>query len=313
MQAGSGHPPPTRSFRSINDPSNHNKSAKSRDVEDSYVCRISLCVTNRKAIIEHLDLSRYKTERCTRDPCRNPRTCPNFHSGDDFRRDPFAFPYSPELCEFGKNCFSRSKCQFSHNKYETSYHPKRYKTRYCKHLLEINQCKYGKYCGNAHNDQDIRIELLHTMAQDDDFYVFKYKTEFCPFQMEHNIRKCVYGHSWEDYRRNILVYPYSKSLCGNYQEVGFGRLEYRCPNVKNCKMSHNVFESDFHPQSYKKYPCQYPKCDGVGCPFLHREENPRFKVIEQRRDFYVYPYNRILPSTFVEKSSFFTARSANIY
>lgn len=288
------------------------RSVVSGNVEDSYVCRISLCVTNRKAIIEHLDLTRYKSEKCPKDVCRNPKTCPYFHTVEDYRRDPFSARYSPELCEFGPNCYSRAKCRFAHNKFEVHYHPRRYKKKYCKYLLEINRCKYGKYCAYAHNDQDIRIELLHTMARNDDFFLFKYKTEFCPFQMEHNLRKCIYGHSWEDYRRNILKYPYSKTLCKHHVEIPLGRLEW-CPDGLNCGMSHSRFESDFHPQNYKKFPCHIPECDGQMCPFLHRDESTRFRVIDHNKDFYMFPYNRILPSTFIDKESFFHAKSSNLF
>lgn len=299
--------------RSLHEQQSKNPSTNSGKAEDTYVCKISLCVTNKKAIIEHLDLERFKTEKCTRETCRNVKTCPFYHSGGDCRRDPFKYPYSPEPCEFGRNCFSRMKCQFAHNKYEINYHPLRYKKKYCSHLLEINHCRYGKYCAYAHNDQDIRIELLHTLVRDDDFYIFKYKTEFCPFQMEHNIRKCIYGHSWEDYRRRILRYPYSKNLCKYHAMVPLGKLDLRCPDNVNCPFSHNHFEADFHPQNYKKFACPFQDCDGVGCPFLHREESQRFKVIDQKQEFYLYPYNRIVPSAFPDKKSFFNARSSNIW
>lgn len=304
--------PLTRSIRSVPDVMPGNRSVSSRNVEDSYVCRISLCVTNRKAIIDHLKLSRYKTEKCPRDVCRNTKTCPYFHGAEDCRRDPFTTTYSPELCEFGINCFSRAKCVCSHNKYESNYHPLRYKRKYCKYLLEINRCKYGKYCADAHNDQDISIELLHTMARNDDFYLFKFKTEFCPFQMEHSIRKCVYGHSWEDFRRDILKYPYSNSLCMRHMEGPHGRLDFRNPEVLNCHLSHNRLECDFHPKSYKKYPCQMPECDRNMCPFWHRDESQRFRNIDKNKDFFVFPYNRILPSTFVDKESFFKSKSPNL-
>jgi len=303
----------SRSIRSLNEAPSMTRSTRSQNPEESYICRISLCVTNRKAIIEHLDLARFKTEKCTKEACRNHKTCPFYHSGSDWRRDPFTFTYSPDPCEFGRNCFSRTKCLYAHNKYESNYHPRRYKMRYCKYLLEITRCKAGKYCADAHNDQDIRIELLHTFAKNDDFFIFKFKTEFCPFQMEHNVRKCVYGHSWEDFRRPILKHPYSNSLCKHHPEIPFGKLEYRCREGLKCPLSHNLFERDFHPQSYKKYACQFPECDASVCPFLHRDESPRFRVIDQNKDFYIYPYNRILPTTFVEKESFFLAKSPNIY
>lgn len=51
--------------------------------------------------------------------------------------------------------------------------------------------------------------LIHNYAEDDDFYMFYYKTEFCPFNLtEHDKSKCVYAHNWQDYRRKPDIYPY---------------------------------------------------------------------------------------------------------
>lgn len=288
------------------------RSQKSQNIEEPTVAPMVITLSNKKSVIEHLDLSKYKTEKCPKEVCRTKKNCPFFHNGDDYRRDPAKFIYTPEFCEFGKNCLSRQKCLLSHNKFETNFHPLRYKKKYCKHILEINRCAYGKFCANGHNDQDIKVQLLHTMARNDDFYLFKFKTEFCPFQMEHNMRKCVYSHSWEDYRRDIMKTPYSKVLCNRWMSVSVGKLEYRCHEGLSCKLSHGCFESDFHPLNYKKYSCQFAECDMHICPFLHLDENPRFRILDQNKDFYVYPYNRILPSTYLEKASFFKVKSQNI-
>lgn len=289
-----------------------NQSMKSQTVDESYVCRISLYITNKKAMIEHLDLSRFKTEKCPKEVCRNKKACPFYHDQSDSRRDPAKTPYLPEYCEFGKDCLSKQICMFAHNKYEFNYHPLKYKKKYCKHIIEISTCKYGKYCYHAHNDQDIKIQLIHTMQKNDDFFIFKFKTEFCPFPMDHNVYKCVYSHSWEDFRRDILKTPYSKVKCKRWSEVPTGKLEYRCPDGLKCKLSHGFYESDFHPQNYKKFPCQFPECDKRICPFLHLEESQKFRMLDANKEFFIYPYNRILPNTFIEKTSFFKARSQNL-
>ena len=288
-------------------------SMKSVGPEESYIHNITLCISNKKEVIEHLDLNKYKTIRCEKEvPCRNIKTCPYFHNGDDFRRDLSKIPYTSELCQFGKHCLIKMNCELSHNKYESNYHPEKYKMKYCKHILEINRCKYGKFCYNAHNDQDLKIALLHTMRRDDDFFIFKFKTEFCPFQMEHNIKNCIYAHSWEDHRRDILKSPYSNNICQRWFENPFGKLEDRCSKGLNCPQCHGRYESDFHPLNFKKYPCQFPNCSQKVCPFVHIEESMRFKGLEQKKDFFIFPYNRITPGTFIESKSFFKSKSPNI-
>ena len=57
-------------------------------------------------------------------------------------------------------------------------------------------------------------DLLHIMEpKDPDFYCFYYKTEWCPWNMEHDKHKCVYAHSWADYRRKPYFKNYELKYC----------------------------------------------------------------------------------------------------
>mgnify|MGYP006969956972 CR=1 FL=1 len=55
----------------------------------------------------------------------------------------------------------------------------------------------GEYCSFAHNEGDIMIELIHNLEYDNDFYIFYYKTVWCPFNyINHDRANCVYAHNW---------------------------------------------------------------------------------------------------------------------
>jgi hypothetical protein len=44
-------------------------------------------------------------------------------------------------------------------------------------------CEYGKFCSFAHSEEDISIELIHNLEYDDDFFMFYYKTVWCPYNL----------------------------------------------------------------------------------------------------------------------------------
>ena len=39
------------------------------------------------------------------------------------------------------------------------------------------------------------------MTRNQEFYMFYFKTEWCPYNTEHNKAQCVYAHNWQDFRR----------------------------------------------------------------------------------------------------------------
>jgi hypothetical protein len=80
---------------------------------------------------------------------------------------------------------------------EELYHHLKYKTKFCK---DPSKCKFAEFCSYAHSDDDILIDLLHQMEpKDNDFYLFHFKTVWCPFstssQDHANRGKCPYAHN----------------------------------------------------------------------------------------------------------------------
>lgn len=79
-------------------------------------------------------------------------------------------------------------CDFSHNRVERLYHPDKYKTKFCTHYPQtLCQCEYDDFCCFAHSEKDIKVPLLHLMnPKDMDFYLFYFKTAWCPLTKDHN-------------------------------------------------------------------------------------------------------------------------------
>lgn len=274
---------------------------------NSYLCKISLQLSSDQSVVKHLKLDKFKTEHCPKSKsCENHQQCFYYHSNADKRRSPAECKYMSTLCEFGMNCLKKT-CPYSHNEYEKAYHPNQYRKIYCTNILKQEKCPMGDYCANAHSDSELKVELIHTMERNDDFFLFKYKTELCPIHFDHNYDKCIYGHSWEDFRRDIMKTPYGTTLCRNWEDEG------KCPEGQKCDKAHGQNEIEFHPLNYKRLECQYgSNCKRVYCGYLHPGDSTRFLEIAKKDKFYIYPYNRILPGLFVQTQSIFNKKSENI-
>ncbi len=61
----------------------------------------------------------------------------------------------------------------------------------------MENCLYGNCCSFAHNEDEIQCELLHKLEKNNDFFMTKFKTIWCPFgNIKHNKSTCVYAHNW---------------------------------------------------------------------------------------------------------------------
>ena len=63
---------------------------------------------------------------------------------------------------------------------ERLYHHERYKTKFCL-SSKPEDCVYGDFCSFAHSENDIKTRLIHNYPRNIDFYMFYFKTEWCPF------------------------------------------------------------------------------------------------------------------------------------
>lgn len=59
--------------------------------------------------------------------------------------------------------------------------------------------------------------MIHLLARDQDFYLRKYKTVWCPDTLQHDRSNCVYAHNIQDFRRDPYSPPYYEAeKCPNW-------------------------------------------------------------------------------------------------
>lgn len=163
-----------------------------------------------------LDLMTFKTQPCKNQIAHNPKKCFFYHDSNmKDRRRPPTF-YTSELCTKANNdCQLSENCPQAHNRVEDFYHPEKYKTKFCQTFPNrVNNCDYGDLCAFAHTESELSVDILEMMEHDADFYMFHFKTVWCPFsEKEHQRDVCVYAHNWQDFRRKPHIYLYNKDQC----------------------------------------------------------------------------------------------------
>jgi len=261
-------------------------SIESTDVTHSCVASESLGGPLRVPVIEHLDLNGFKIKSCPLNTQHNHKHCPYYHNAKDRKRLGFAF--SAELCEYaekdGMTCPHGEMCPKAHNRVEQLYRPEKYKTKFCTfYPNNLEKCDYGTFCSFAHTENDIVIELIHNYEYDEDFYMFHFKTVWCPFNLtQHDKALCVYAHNWQDYRRKPNVHTYDPTPCSNWKSTDF-ILNYEdgCYFKEKCSKCHGWKENEYHPLNYKSKPCPAGKnCNkGRDCPHYH--------TLRERRYFFI--------------------------
>lgn len=131
------------------------------------------------------------------------------------------------------------------------------------------------------------MRLIHTLVPSQkrqatpeafDFYMEYFKTEWCPFNHEHNKAQCFYAHNYQDFRRRPSLFTYEVSLCQAWQSGTFiTSYEEGCKLVQKCFYAHGWKEQQFHPLVYKTQPCVegQPCFKGLECPFYHSSKDRR--------------------------------------
>jgi len=95
-------------------------------------------------------------------------------------------------------CPLKDACPRAHNRVEDFYHPEKYKTKFCQtYPNRVESCDYGDMCAFAHHESELSVDILEKMNRDADFYMFHFKTVWCPFSdKDHQREICVYAHNW---------------------------------------------------------------------------------------------------------------------
>ena len=296
-------------------------------------------IQNQQYVLnEHLFLMNFKTMECGNKLQHSYKTCLFYHNSKDRRR--FGNFYSNEMCEFAEKdqvelCPLEDKCPKCHNRLEQLYKPDKYKKKFCSfYPSNLHNCEYGKYCSFAHSESEILIELIHNYEYDEDFYLFHYKTVWCPFNLAQQDKVlCVYAHNWQDNRRKPHIKNYEPFLClsWKHKDIILNYEDAGCPNNENCNRCHGWKENEYHPLNYKVKPCSsgFNCTKGSLCPYFHSHKDRRFLFFLFKIDFYLkiilkrivsvniqstffrfYPRNRIISNTFKVRASSFPLKNA---
>lgn len=147
-------------------------------------------------IFMHLDLLIFKTQPCQKKKSHKAKTCMNYHFTSEIRRSLKQYNYGKVICPEKDHCHKGDMCEFCHNFVEQIYHPENYKKKYCNDFISNGQCKFGNFCAQAHSDLELKIAPLHLMPIDENFLLFHFKSEFCPFsKINHDRFTCVFAHN----------------------------------------------------------------------------------------------------------------------
>mmetsp|Transcript_35814 Transcript_35814/g.40711 ORF Transcript_35814/g.40711 Transcript_35814/m.40711 type:complete len:1138 (+) Transcript_35814:108-3521(+) len=247
---------------------------------------------SRTLPVVHLELSTFKTRPCRTQQQHNPKHCEYYHSAKDRKRA--GHHYHFDMCgEVQKNesCSHKDDCRRAHNMVEQLYHKDKYKTKFCTFYPDnLDNCDYKMYCSFAHSEADIKVHLIHKMNRDEEFYMFYYKTVWCPYNTQHDKALCVYAHNWQDYRRKPHIYHYENTPCPAWKSDTFIlTYEEGCVKEGSCIKCHGWKEQEYHPLNYKTRSCTSGRnCQkGQDCPYYHSQADrripgtPEFRLIPQ--------------------------------
>ena len=127
---------------------------------------------------QYLNIDYFKLHPCSNTKQHQHKHCVNYHNSKDRKR--YGNFYSDNMCSYiskGEKCPRGEECTDSHSRVEQLYQYQTYKKKFCSHYPNnIDKCEYEDFCSFAHNEEEIRTELIHNYEFDEDFYMFHYKT-----------------------------------------------------------------------------------------------------------------------------------------
>lgn len=236
----------------------------------------------------------FKTRPCNIDGEHDHRACPWYHSEREKRRPVLIEGSSPAYysvpCELRFDdegiCPKGDLCDRCHSNTELLYHPDLYKKRFCH---QPRNCARGKFCAFAHSREELLAPYFSPEEENhptEEFMAHHFKTQWCPIGGPHDWEKCVYAHTYRDFRR-VPALGYSSQPCPRWvasTKLNAADTDYltRCPLGFSCPLAHGAKEQLYHPRFYKANPCSDRHCRRrVLCAFTHGEA-PRTRV-EHRR------------------------------
>eukprot|EP00930_Biecheleria_cincta_P019539 TRINITY_DN14888_c0_g1_i1.p1 TRINITY_DN14888_c0_g1~~TRINITY_DN14888_c0_g1_i1.p1 ORF type:complete len:453 (-),score=56.43 TRINITY_DN14888_c0_g1_i1:146-1504(-) len=184
----------------------------------------------------------------------------------------------------------------------SSRHPRswatgpRRKMRFCVSYPDVAQCWRGAVCEFAHSREEATAYLLTPeqeqqvlRALTEDFFLYDFKTRWCPIGVQHEWQSCVYAHNHQDARRHVSI-GYGPQPCPYWAKKA-PNAEYneRCPNGLWCPYAHGAKEQLYHPQYFRTVICRDLRnkvCPRQQlCAFYHRRSERRRRRVPADVDY----------------------------
>jgi len=185
----------------------------------------------------------------------------------------------------------------------------RHKQRFCASFPDVSQCRRGVSCVFAHSREEARTPLLSLeqeqqapSALTEEFFMYKFKTLWCPVGVQHDWQTCVYAHNYQDARRQVSI-GYGPRPCPYWAKKDpSAEYSQRCPLGLRCPFSHGAKEQLYHPQYFRTVICRDLRAKACPrqrlCAFFHRRAARR-KPPTDNTDYGVPLKEEALPDTWV--------------
>jgi len=178
------------------------------------------------------------------------------------------------------------------------------KRRFCSTYPQVGKCKQGAQCLYAHSREEIlgpvcsaEEEALENVSPD--FFMWTYKTQWCPIGSFHDWQECIYAHNYQDYRRDPRL-GYSTVVCPDWEKVNRDpKYTSRCPRGFACGFAHGAKEQLYHPAYFRSVLCNDhfhgKRCPrGRQCAFFHKKK--------EKRSFPPWPdHGEVIPEAIVDE------------
>jgi len=162
----------------------------------------------------------------------------------------------------------------------------RHKQRFCASFPDVSQCRRGAICAFAHSREEARTPLLSLEQEQqapealtERFFMYQFKTLWCPIGVQHDWQTCVYAHNYQDARRSVSI-GYGPRPCPYWAKKD-PNAEYaqRCPLGLRCPYSHGAKEQLYHPQYFRTVICRDLRAKECPrkrlCAFFHKRAEKR--------------------------------------
>jgi hypothetical protein len=113
-----------------------------------------------------------------------------------------------------------------------------------------------------------------------DFFMWTYKTQWCPIGSFHDWQECIYAHNYQDFRRDPRL-GYSTMVCPDWEKANRDpKYCSRCPRGFSCGFAHGAKEQLYHPAYFRSVLCNDhfhgKRCPrGRQCAFFHKKKEKR--------------------------------------